>query len=176
MASHTGAHSVPGEDRMYSTPSLRNASTIAVPPSNWFFSSWISSKRSFDGVYYFTAERARPLRGAGLAAVQSSRSIWRRFKAFQSFEPFNRFVHHGGSSVPGVPIVQSLCSVQNVSGILETSKCSNNQVGGRKAIEPLTLRNTRCRAPTAIFCRATSLPGLVQAVQVVPIAALRSSR
>ena len=37
MASQTGAHSVPGEDRMYSTPSLRNASTKALPPSNWFF-------------------------------------------------------------------------------------------------------------------------------------------
>src|SRR5882672_7958744 len=37
MASQTGAHSVPGEDRMYSTPSLRNASTMAEPPSNWFF-------------------------------------------------------------------------------------------------------------------------------------------
>jgi hypothetical protein len=25
---------VPGEDKMYSTPSVRNASTIALPPSN----------------------------------------------------------------------------------------------------------------------------------------------
>ena len=34
MASQTGAHSVPGEDKMYSTPSLWNASTMALPPSN----------------------------------------------------------------------------------------------------------------------------------------------
>jgi hypothetical protein len=85
------------------------------------------------------------------------RSLSRKpMSPFQSFQPLTplRFVHHGDQSVPGIPIVQSLCSVQNVSGILETSKCSNNRSGGCDAVEPLTLRNTRCHAPTAIF-----LPG-----------------
>src|ERR671911_223046 len=61
MASQTGAHSVPGEDRMYSTPSLRNASTMALPPSNRFFMvgllEWVSCV-----VYYLTPESARPNR------------------------------------------------------------------------------------------------------------------
>src|SRR5919109_815749 len=61
MASQTGAHSVPGEDKMYSTPSLRNASTMAVPPSNWFFMVGLLERFSC-GVYYLTPERARPWR------------------------------------------------------------------------------------------------------------------
>src|SRR5512145_583188 len=59
MASHTGAHSVPGEDRMYSTPSLRNASTMALPPSNWFF--MFALPTVFRGLYYLAPERERPL-------------------------------------------------------------------------------------------------------------------
>src|SRR5687767_11073156 len=62
IASHTGAHSVPGEDRMYSTPSLRNASTRAEPPSNWFFMVGLLKGVSCR-VYYLTAEHARPLAG-----------------------------------------------------------------------------------------------------------------
>src|SRR5512145_1152203 len=64
IASQTGAHSVPGEDRMYSTPSLRNASTKALPPSNWFFFMFGLPELLFDGVYYLTPEHARAWRAA----------------------------------------------------------------------------------------------------------------
>src|SRR5918995_3329157 len=73
IASHTGAHSVPGEDRMYSTPSLRNASTMALPPSNRFFMVGLLERFSC-GVYYLTPERARPL-----AAADSKDDILRVF-------------------------------------------------------------------------------------------------
>src|SRR3970282_2348247 len=68
MASQTGAHSVPGEDRMYSTPSLRNASTMALPPSNWFFMFGLPERFSC-GVYYLTPERKTP--GTHRRVVQS---------------------------------------------------------------------------------------------------------
>jgi hypothetical protein len=116
-----------------------------------------------------------------LACACSKRS---RQPALSSIEGFNRsaYQNEAGSnrssrsiaslrstqdqSVPVVPIVQSLCSVQNVSGIPETN-VQRTQAGGRDAIEPLGLRHNRYRAPIAIFYRTTSLPGLVQAVQVV---------
>lgn len=63
----------------------------------------------------------------------------RRFQTFQepalsSIEGFNRCAPFitGDQSVRAVPIVQPLCSVQNVSGILETSKGSTNTSWGTR--------------------------------------------
>jgi hypothetical protein len=96
----------------------------------------------------------------------------RLFQTFQepalsSIEGFNRCAPFitGDQSVRAVPIVQPLCSVQNVSGILETSKGSTNQVGGRVAIEPLSLRHNRCRLRIAIFYPVTHGTSLTAAIR-----------
>src|SRR5258706_15694173 len=74
IASQTGAHSVPGEDRMYSTPSWWKASTMALPPSNWFFMIGLLERFSCR-VYYLTPERARP--GEYQLSSSALRQPWR---------------------------------------------------------------------------------------------------
>src|SRR6266576_22141 len=86
MASQTGAHSVPGEDKIYSTPSLRNASTMALPPSNRFFMVGLLERFSC-AVYYLTPERARPLADINCGAARSQ--FW-RVESFRAVEKLSR--------------------------------------------------------------------------------------
>ena len=50
----------------------------------------------------------------------------------------------GISPFRAVPIIQPLCSVQNISESLKIRKVQRTQVGGHVAIEPLSLRHNRC--------------------------------
>ena len=70
---------------------------------------------------------ALSLSKGSIAALRSKPCGGSKFKV-QEFKVILRLV----PTVPGVPIVQPLCSVQNVSGILETSKGSTNTSWGTR--------------------------------------------
>ena len=74
-------------------------------------------------------------RGNGRATIFHKAQDYFGLRLFQTFQtPVQslRSVHHGDQSVRAVPIVQPLCSVQNVFGILETSKGSTNTSWGTR--------------------------------------------
>jgi hypothetical protein len=72
----------------------------------------------------------------------------RLFQTFQTFQSFNRFA-----------------PFKTFPEFLKLRKVQRTQVGGRVAIEPLTLRHNRCRARIAIFYPVTHGTSLTAAIR-----------
>ena len=87
---------------------------------------------------------ALSLSKGSIAALRSSRGI----SPFEPFQSFNRFA-----------------PFKTFPEFLKLRKVQRTQVGGRVAIEPLTLRHNRCRARIAIFYPVTHGTSLTAAIR-----------